>query len=1295
MAQFLRSGRLAAWKELIQLWFSGLWLLILSSTSLIAANSNPSVTFLGANTNGTNFYTHPAGKNFQFKLFSISNYASFSNRLLTDVTTSTNRIRRYSNDTVTFSAAPFARVGTNLTLTNFPIHGISFEPETGYLIGTPRTNFILTIDAGALRLVSTNQVSERTNLLTPSNGFETNFFVNRAPTSFTNTNNQIGYRFTFFSNAPVAFSITHLATNTTTNLPRTNPVTGQTNVYRVVLGPGVILDGSSGVVPNNSWPVATDGPFQLQVSNSGTVTLLVGSVPTADGLWAWGSDSFSVTVTNRQPIGFLFVTNTNFPAFTRTNLTYLDSTPLILANPGASNTLSFALSPAGAGRLFTSNGLSHVQALSGSGTFSVVASRPATSTSAAVTATQQIALFKRPSAIEWRAPFRSNSTTFTNTNPLVVSCFLSAVADSGARVVFSTPNTSASITNERTLLFSNDTNIEVVATAIGENPALWHPAAPKTNRVFVQLASMAAPGFTSTNRRDGVQGLAYAHRLAASNATSYLATNLPPGLSFDGTNLISGTHTQPGFYRITCVAQGSGGAHTNSLFCLVSPSNLPSQTNPWTFAVSLGLHTNTNGTYILSNPPAGVALLTNTGGALPGSLLLTNTNLSNGFAGTSNITVTFSNPTIGSLTTNFHLQIAPALPTLVYPSSLTLTQGTAMTNLPATLTGTNIPGYPLVIRSLRLPLGLQIDSSNGVIRGIPTAAGVYLSSVWAENATGSSETNPIQFDIRPQAVSSQPLQLSLAGLFSNRPGTYSISNLPAGLTLSPSSGFISGRPLSNGNVTLAVVFTPLGGGAPVTNTTYTLNIAGADLAPGVSPPTLTYADTVLATQGVSLSLAPSVLTGTNDEANPVTFLAQALPPGLSVNPANGFIQGTPTSGGALLASVWAKNAAGSSAPERILFQITPRAVAGRPLLVQLSGLFSNQPGRYGIANLTPGLVLSDNSGSVSGQPLAIGTFTWNVQFTPLSGPVSSNNFSLTVLPPAPSLILPTRFVTAVLTQNFLLQPWVTGSGWSWSGHDPFSGLGLSRGWGLSGASNDWGSLRLATNGSALTLFSTGTNFQSLQLLRNSPLPGTTPWQAFVRARVAPPVTNGFLQPFLGAYRAPSEVENQVDAMLVAEGAAQLPSALHPDGTTSLTALPAGHEVLLHLAYDPEQGGRLTASANTNVSLTNFTRTNLAVSTNLLSRWGVTNRLEGFRLWLGVDSSNAPSTNNAVLLRNFVVQPSGIIFSAIGLPPGISIDSNLGTLAGVPTTLGTYTALISAANAQGTNTQSLSIRVVSP
>jgi hypothetical protein len=775
-----------------------------------AANTNPTLIFQPTSTNRTN----PSGRYFSFQLYSLSGYTNLANQYVTNFTNPTRRV--FSNSQVTFGANFTSPPGVaNLGATN-GLFGMRFDPTNGVLFGTPTTNFVLEISSGGIQVVSTNRTWAITNFY--SNNLVTN--SSSTPTnSIPYTNNVTTnppYRFVFQTSPAINFTNTNMATGTTNGLPSTN-ANGLSYTYTNISGPGYVT---------NSTNLVTTG--------AGALLLRVG-ISTTNPIWSLPTNDYFVTVTNQSVAGFGFVVGTNTNE-TQTNLTYLGVTPLVLTNRGTAR-VTYTLNRPTAGLLYISNGQTYLQALSGTGNLVVTAIRAATATNAETTAVLTSTLSRATNPILMGGVF-SNTLTNRVTNPNITSLVLSASASNG-NVSFSTADTNlVQITNQTTLRLLLNGTSSIVASVTNANTNNYLPADPVTNTVIVSWPIPAAPVLSGTNRQDGSVGTAYTYVLTATDSNTnafpvtYTATNLPPGLGFTNGNQISGTPTEPGFYRILLTASNEGGQAAGILTSSIAPASVFMVTNPWTYWVALGSGTNTNGTYTITSLPVGMGTnTTNLPGIVQPVLLLTNANTNpnsgNWFAGQTNLNVVFSNSQT-NLSLSIPLNVLPVPPVISVTSAVIGTPGVPLM-ISATVTPpglTNIYGYPLTFRSTNLPSGVILNSTSGVISGKPIYAGSTFASIWASNVVGTSATSNVGFDIQARAGVS--VQLSLA--FTNAIGTYSVPDLLPGLILSPSSGLVSGSPQAVGTFNLTVNFVPAG-----TATTHSTNRTLTVLPPAPIP----------------------------------------------------------------------------------------------------------------------------------------------------------------------------------------------------------------------------------------------------------------------------------------------------------------------------------------------------------------------------------------------------------------------------------------------------------------------------
>ena len=336
-----------------------------------------------------------------------------------------------------------------------------------------------------------------------------------------------------------------------------------------------------------------------------------------------------------------------------------------------------------------------------------------------------------------------------------------------------------------------------------------------------------------------------------------------------------------------------------------------------------------------------------------------------------------------------------------------------------------------------LPAGLTLNPNSGVIGGTPTAAGTSPFTVTATDANGASASQ------QATLVVSTPLTLAPAALAPTTrgtpftqtettgggrgPATFAVTagTLPAGLTLDPTTGVLSGTPTTNGPVNFGITATDADG------RTATQSYSGVVVDPlavsttGIAP----------ASRGVPYS-APIAATGGR---GPATFAvsAGALPAGLALNPTTGVVSGTPTANGPFTFAVTATDADGRTAvsPTFAGSVTDPLAVATPTLPTPTKGQPYSQPvtttGGQGpitfaaTGTLPPGRTLDPATGVLSGTPTTDGPFGFTVTATDAGGRAAAVTYSEIVSDP---LAVTTTAVAPLTTGQPYSQPIATTGG---------------------------------------------------------------------------------------------------------------------------------------------------------------------------------------------------------------------------------------------------------------------------
>jgi hypothetical protein len=203
----------------------------------------------------------------------------------------------------------------------------------------------------------------------------------------------------------------------------------------------------------------------------------------------------------------------------------------------------------------------------------------------------------------------------------------------------------------------------------------------------------------------------------------------------------------------------------------------------------------------------------------------------------------------------------------------------------------------------------------------------------------------------------EPYSATLAATGGPTPADYSWAvvsgSLPAGLSLDPASGMISGTPTTAGSSTFTVQVTA-GGAFPVTAAqSYTITVAAAPLTTSSTLADGTYGTPYSATLSASGGTPPyswSVISG-------------SLPTGLSLDPGSGTISGTPTAAGS---STFTVQITDSSSPQQTATQQLTLTIDPAPLTAVVAGsqTYGGVPS-FAVTGYT-GLVNGDTSAVVSG-----------------------------------------------------------------------------------------------------------------------------------------------------------------------------------------------------------------------------------------------------------------------------------------------------------------------------------------
>jgi hypothetical protein len=383
-------------------------------------------------------------------------------------------------------------------------------------------------------------------------------------------------------------------------------------------------------------------------------------------------------------------------------------------------------------------------------------------------------------------------------------------------------------------------------------------------------------------------------------------------------------------------------------------------------------------------------------------------------AGTFPVTLQVTDSAQAAATRSYSIAVAaPAAPLSITTNQISVPSGQAGVAYTETFaaTGGTTP-YSWYITAGALPPGLNLNQSTGSVTGTPTAAGTFTFTVEVADIGDHSVFQPFTITviaavkITPSSlaagITGTPYTQQFAASGGVAPYVWSVAagSIPSGLSLSTSTGLLSGTPTTPGtyNFTIGVVDQS----KETDSVAYTiaivapLSITTATTLPG-GVVGAAYTQTFAATGGSS-PYQWSVSTGT-------------VPTGLTLNASTGSLVGTPTAAGTFTFTIRVADAAARSATATFTIVVTaalsitttslPGATVGIAYNQALALAGGPAPVTWSIASgaLPAGIAL--NPGSLNGIPSAPGTFTFTVSVTG-GGQTATQSLTMTVgVPPGP------------------------------------------------------------------------------------------------------------------------------------------------------------------------------------------------------------------------------------------------------------------------------------------------------
>ncbi len=301
------------------------------------------------------------------------------------------------------------------------------------------------------------------------------------------------------------------------------------------------------------------------------------------------------------------------------------------------------------------------------------------------------------------------------------------------------------------------------------------------------------------------------------------------------------------------------------------------------------------------------------------------------------------------------------------------------------------------VTSGSLPPGLDLNASNGNISGTPTSAGSFSFALRVTDQIPQSDQQNFTIGINastpPSITSPSSLQAGtvnqpypntqLTATGGTQPYSWSVNPaLPNGLTLNPSSGIISGTPLSGSNGNSSHEFT-------VTDSTMPINQQGRKtlsltIIANVTPVTITTTSLPNGTVGQSYNAPELTASGGTSPYNWSRNNGSPLPQGLRLS-ASGSVTGTPTTAGTTSTTFGVQDStipnqqsatkslsitiSAESSPLTITTSSLPSGRRNQPYADTLEASGGLPPYTWSVTPPLPtGLTLAPTTGELSGTP---------------------------------------------------------------------------------------------------------------------------------------------------------------------------------------------------------------------------------------------------------------------------------------------------------------------------------------
>jgi hypothetical protein len=527
------------------------------------------------------------------------------------------------------------------------------------------------------------------------------------------------------------------------------------------------------------------------------------------------------------------------------------------------------------------------------------------------------------------------------------------------------------------------------------------------------------------------------------------------------------------------------------------------------------------------------------------------------------------------------------------------------------------------------------------------------------------------------------------------PTSYSASGLPAGLSLDPATGIISGTSTADGTFSVTLTATNSSGSG-----TLVLTI--------IFNPALPVIDSATSATGeVGIPFSYQILAS----AGAFSFDASGLPSGLTVDPVAGIISGIPTDAGTSSVILTASNSAGSGTATLLLTVNQAPSLTSAPTASgQVGQVFSYQVTANGgvtgfsATGLPPGLTIDPVAGLISGTPSAVGIYNVTLSLTNSFG---TNQTALTLTIAAnfavtDGMLLWLRADANVVTgTNGAVSQWTDQSA---LGNNAFqtttanqpqlianqvNGLPIIRFSGTNSLVLPYNMMQRVQSGQIIAVVKVGSNPNNFSMLWNFGTGFGTSYYDLLHFDDFGTSDTSYVQ---------IETQAQLSQYFVYD------TSLDPSGESIYrydgSALWTRSGLPLSFQVAPDIGGYNGGSFVGDIAeifvydrvLTSQEQG--AIYSYLATKYAMPSITTVLGSPAITSSSNVASEVGQPFTFQITANNNPTALAVTGLPVGLSVDAT-GLITGTPTIAGTYTAMATATNASGTGSSPLNISINFP